>query len=354
METLLNIKDIECRYQRQTIVSNLSFHVNKGNIACLLGPSGCGKTTVLRAIAGFEPITKGEILLNNQSISRPGYMMPPHKRRLGMVFQDYALFPHMDVSENIGFGIRNKSRQEKMAIAMQLLETVGMAQYRKRYPHELSGGQQQRIALARALAAQPSMILLDEPFSNLDIDLRERLGIEIRNLLKERGITTLLVTHDQQEAFALGDQIGIINEGRILQWDTPFNIYHEPANRFIADFIGQGVFLKGTLITADTVKTEIGIIQGDRAYPWLPGCEVDILLRPDDIIPDPQSNLRGEIIQKAFKGAEILYTLKLATGSKILSLFPSHYHHTVGETVGIRIAADHLVAFPASDQPAAL
>ncbi len=351
METLLDIKDIECRYQRQVIVNDLTFHVNKGNIACLLGPSGCGKTTVLRAIAGFEPVIKGEILLNNKTLSRQGFMMPPHKRHLGMVFQDYALFPHMDVNENICFGIRGKSRREKTTIAAQLLETVGMSEFGKRYPHELSGGQQQRIALARALAAQPTMVLLDEPFSNLDIDLRERLGVEIRDLLKERGITTLLVTHDQHEAFALGDQVGIMNGGKILQWDTPFNIYHEPANRFIADFIGQGVFLKGTLITSDTVKTEIGIIQGDRAYPWPPGSEVDILLRPDDILPDPQSNLRGEIIQKAFKGAEILYTLQLTTGSKVLSLFPSHYHHTIGETVGIRIAADHLVAFPGSSSP---
>ncbi len=346
METLLDIKDIECRYHRQTVVDGLTFHVNKGNIACLLGPSGCGKTTVLRAIAGFEPLLRGEIRLDNRSLSRPGYLLPPHKRRLGMVFQDYALFPHMDVNGNVCFGIRGKSSSEKQAIAAQLLETVGMAQFDKRYPHELSGGQQQRVALARALAAQPVLLLLDEPFSNLDIDLRERLGIEIRDLLKARGITTLLVTHDQHEAFALGDQVGIMNEGRILQWDTPFNIYHEPANRFIADFIGQGVFLKGTLITSDSVQTEIGIIQGDRAYPWPPGSEVDILLRPDDIVPDPQSSLRGEIVQKAFKGAEILYTLKLSTGNKILSLFPSHYHHTIGETVGIRIAADHLVAFP--------
>ncbi len=348
MEALLDIKDIECRYQRQTVVDGLSFHVNKGHIACLLGPSGCGKTTVLRAIAGFEPLLRGEIVLENHTLSRPGYMLPPNKRRLGMVFQDYALFPHMDVNGNVGFGIRGKSSREKQEIAAQLLETVGMAEFGRRYPHELSGGQQQRVALARALAAEPVLLLLDEPFSNLDIDLRERLGIEIRDLLKERGITTLLVTHDQHEAFALGDQVGIMNEGRILQWDTPFNIYHEPANRFIADFIGQGVFLKGTLLTADSVQTEIGIIQGDRAYPWPPGSEVDILLRPDDIVPDPQSSLRGEIIHMAFKGAEILYTLKLSTGSKILSLFPSHYHHTIGEHVGIRIAADHLVAFPSA------
>jgi len=347
---LLDIRDIACRYHGHTIVQNLSFHANQHQIVCLLGPSGCGKTTVLRAIAGLEPVVAGEIILDGKVLSQRGHMTPPHKRGLGLVFQDYALFPHLNVKENICFGIRNKSRQERDAAAAQLLETVGLTGYGKRYPHELSGGQQQRVALARALAARPKLILLDEPFSNLDIDLRERLGMEIRELLMARGITTVLVTHDQHEAFALGDMVGIMNEGRILQWDTPFNLYHEPASRFVADFIGQGVFLRGTLLSAERVQTEVGIIQGDRAYPWPPGSEVDVLLRPDDVVPDPDSPLRGEIVLKAFKGAEILYTLKLPTGNRLLSLFPSHYHHEVGETVGIRIAADHLVAFPSTPE----
>ncbi len=346
MSALLDIRGISCRYHGQTIVRDLSFHANRNQIVCLLGPSGCGKTTVLRAIAGLEPVTRGEILLEGRVLSKRGFMMPPHKRRLGMVFQDYALFPHLTVNENIAFGIRNCSREQRTALTAQLLETVGLEGYGKRYPHELSGGQQQRVALARALAAQPKVILLDEPFSNLDIDLRERLGMEIRELLLARGITTVLVTHDQHEAFALGDMVGIMNEGRILQWDTPFNLYHEPANRFVADFIGQGVFLRGTLLSADRVETEVGVIQGDRAYPWPRGTAVDVLLRPDDVVPAPDSPLRGEIVQKAFKGAEILYTLALPTGSRLLSLFPSHFHHEVGETVGIRIAADHLIVFP--------
>ncbi len=349
MSALLDIREIACRYHGHTVVRQLSFHANRGQIVCLLGPSGCGKTTVLRAIAGLEPVTAGEILLEGRLLSRRGFMVPPHKRGLGMVFQDYALFPHLTVLENIGFGIRNRSRRERDAQAMQLLETVGLAGYGKRYPHELSGGQQQRVALARALAADPKLMLLDEPFSNLDIDLRERLGMEIRELLLERGITTVLVTHDQHEAFALGDMVGIMNEGRILQWDTPFNLYHEPNSRFVADFIGQGVFLRGSMRSAEQVETEVGLLQGDRAYPWPAGTAVDVLLRPDDVVPDARSELRGVIVQKAFKGAEILYTLQLPTGTRLLALFPSHLHHQVGETVGIRIAADHLVIFPVED-----
>ncbi|HHM05065.1 MAG TPA: ABC transporter ATP-binding protein, partial [Gammaproteobacteria bacterium] len=322
-----------------------SLHVNKGCIACLLGSSGCGKTTVLRAIAGFEPVTQGEIVLDGSIASRPGFTLPPEKRRLGMVFQDYALFPHMDVTHNVCFGLRGMSSTAKRNTAAQLLATVGLADFGGRYPHELSGGQQQRVALARALAARPALILMDEPFSNLDVELRERLGLEVRDVLKEHNIAAVLVTHDQQEAFALGDMIGIMQNGQVIQWDTPLNIYHEPANRYVADFIGQGVFLSGTVLTPDSIQTEVGVISGDRAYPWERGSKVDVLLRPDDVLHDPKSSLQGNIVKKAFKGAEILYTLRLATGTTLLALFPSHYDYPVGERVGLRISAHHLVAF---------
>lgn len=344
--TILELKELGCEYEKLVVVNNLSLHVRKGMFVCLLGPSGCGKTTVLRAIAGFEPITHGEIKLQDQIISKPGYTLPPEKRHLGMVFQDYALFPHMTVADNIGFGLRGMQRKEKNTVCEDLLQTVGLEGFEKRFPHELSGGQQQRVALARSLAAKPRLVLLDEPFSNLDIELRERLGQDVRDILKSQGITAVLVTHDQQEAFALGDMVGIMHQGKIVQWDTPFNLYHEPADRFVADFIGQGIFLNGRMLSPESVETELGIIQGDRAYPLQQGDKVDVLIRPDDIVPDMRSLLRGEIIQKAFKGAEIMYTLRLPTGSKLLSLFPSHYDHKIGEQVGIRVAADHLVIFP--------
>jgi len=347
MRPLLQLQNIACRYQGQTIFSDLSLHINEGTIACLLGPSGCGKTTVLRTIAGFEPLSAGEIRINGELIATPAYSLSPDKRGLGMVFQDYALFPHMTLNDNIGFGLRHLPRQQRQQLIDEMLETVGMHGLGERYPHELSGGQQQRVALARALAAAPRLLLLDEPFSNLDIDLRERLGQDIREILKQRGITTLLVTHDQHEAFALGDIIGIMNNGRILQWDTPFNLYHEPNNLFVADFIGQGVLLEGTLTESDKVRTDLGLIQGDRAYPWPEGANVNVLLRPDDIVPDPDSALQGIIIHEAFKGAEIMYTLEFPSGCKVLTLFPSHQRHAIGDSVGIRVAAEHLVAFPA-------
>lgn len=345
MNTLLEINEIECRYRNQAIVKNLSLRVNKGNLVCLLGPSGCGKTTALRAIAGFEQVYHGEIKLREQVVSRPGFMLPPEKRQLAMVFQDYALFPHMDVSTNISFGIRKEPRQEQQRQANELLDIVGLSNMGNRYPHELSGGQQQRVALARALTAKPDLILMDEPFSNLDIDLRERLSLDVRDILKDRGISGILVTHDQNEAFAICDQVGVMNEGKIEQWDTPFNLYHDPVNRFVADFIGQGVFLNGILLSPDTVETEIGTIKGDRAYVWPINSRVDLLIRPDDIVPDMESPLKAEIVQKAFKGAEILYTLKLSSGSKLYSLAPSHKDFQIGEHIGIKPDLEHMVTF---------
>ncbi len=263
-----------------------------------------------------------------------------------MVFQDYALFPHLSIEDNVAFGLRGMDRTRRHAVVAEMLRLVGLPDIGGRYPHELSGGQQQRVALARALAAGPDLLLLDEPFSNLDVELRDRLGVEVRSILKQRRITTLMVTHDQHEAFALGDVIGIMQDGQIVQWDTPFNLYHQPANRFVAGFIGQSVMLPGDLVSSDTVQTEIGPIQGGRSYPWPVGTRVDVLLRPDDIVPDPESGLRARVVKEAFKGAEILYTLRLASGTDLLSLFPSHQRHSIGEEVGLRVAADHLVAFP--------
>lgn len=346
MSELLTLKDVQCSYGDRVVVRGLSMHVKRGSLVCLLGPSGCGKTTVLRAIAGFHPLDAGEIQLNERPVSSPGFTLPPEKRRLGMVFQDYALFPHLDVANNISFGLGPLPNAHQLQIVQAMLEIVGLEGMEKRYPHELSGGQQQRVALARALAPQPDLILMDEPFSNLDIDLRERLSEEVRQILKKQNITLVLVTHDQHEAFALGDLVGVMHEGKLLQWDTPYNLYHEPNSRFVADFIGQGVFLDGKLVAPDLIETELGVYKGNRAYDWGTGTPVELLLRPDDIIPDSSSDLKVEIVQKAFKGAEIMYTLRLPGGGRLLSLFPSHSDHRIGEKVGIRVEADHLVAFP--------
>ena len=345
MKPILEVKNIDCQHRGQTVVQELSCHINEGDLHCLLGPSGCGKTTVLRAIAGFQTLHQGEILLNEERISYPGYTKAPEKRRIGMVFQDYALFPHMNVNQNISFGLRNKTEKEKQYAVEQMLEVVDLSNYGERYIHELSGGQQQRVALARALAPEPKLILLDEPFSNLDIEMRERLSRDVRDILKSRGATGVLVTHDQHEAFSFGDMIAVMNKGQILQRDSAYNLYHSPINRFVADFIGQGVFLKGNLTSHDTVETAIGKIKGDRAYEWSEGTKVELLLRPDDIIKDEKGSLEGTITQKAFKGAEILYTLQLDGDIEVLSLFPSHHNHEIGEKVKLRLELDHMVAF---------
>src|SRR5262245_10707256 len=240
---LLEVENLRHAYGQQEVVRGLGFSVARGAIGCLLGPSGCGKTTVLRCIAGFERVREGEIRLGGRTVSSPGMTVPPEKRRIGMVFQDYALFPHLAVAGNIAFGLHGVSSEERSARVRELAQLVGLSAALDKYPHEISGGQQQRVALARALAPRPELLLLDEPFSNLDVDLRERLSHEVRDIIKASGATAVLVTHDQQEAFAMADEIGILHEGRIQQWDIPYNLYHRPANRFVADFVGQGVFL---------------------------------------------------------------------------------------------------------------
>jgi len=321
---LLLLRDLACGYGgQQRVVSDLNLHLNRGDIGCLLGPSGCGKTTTLRAIAGFEAVQQGEIELAGQVISRPGHTLAPEKRRIGMVFQDYALFPHLTVFDNVAFGIRKQADCQR--IVSELLELVHLAPLARRYPHELSGGQQQRVALARALAPEPELLLLDEPFSNLDVELRRRLSLEVREILKARGTSAILVTHDQEEAFAVSDQVGVFKDGRLEQWDTPFNLYHEPLTPFVTSFIGQGYFIRGQLLDPETVQTELGVIRGNRAYNWPAGSSVDVLLRPDDIVYRPDSPLRALIVGKTFLGASTLYRLQLPTGNPAERHLPQPY-----------------------------
>ena len=346
MPARLEFKGVSHAYDARRVLSDLSFQVAQGMIGCLLGASGCGKTTVLRCIAGFEPITSGEIRLNNVVMSRPGMLVQPEHRRIGMVFQDYALFPHLTVARNIAFGLHHTSERERAARVDELLETVGLGQVAHHYPHELSGGQQQRVALARALAPRPELMLLDEPFSNLDVEMRERLSHEVRDILKQQNTTAVLVTHDQNEAFNIADEIGIMYSGSIEQWDTPYRIYHEPVSRFVADFVGQGVFLPGTVTDNNCIRLELGVLEAPLARSFRRGTVVDVLLRPDDILHDDASPLQAQVLHKAFRGAEFLYTLQLPGGGRVLSLVPSHHNHAIGERIGIRLEIDHVVAFP--------
>jgi len=358
---VLSVSGLSHRYTGHAVLADLCFHLEAGSIGCLLGPSGCGKTTALRLIAGFEAPSAGQIRIDGRVLSQPGRVLPPERRQIGMVFQDYALFPHLCVADNVGFGLSQLPRLERQRRVASLLETVGLADRAQAFPHELSGGQQQRVALARALAPRPALLLLDEPFSNLDVELREKLATEVRDLLKQEGITALMVTHDQHEAFAMADVIGVMNEGRIQQWDRAYDVYHRPVNRFVADFVGLGAFLVGQVLNDRQVQIELGVLDGviptgcgnEHCGACWRGCEVSVLLRPDDVVHDDSSPLQARVVKKAFRGADFLYTLELGSGARVLSLVPSHHNHEVGEWIGINLAADHVVVYPAATRPEA-
>lgn len=342
---LLQLGGISHLYQHHATFAGLSFSLQKGQIGCLLGPSGCGKTTVLRCIAGFEPLSGGQIHLNGRLVGSADFSLPAQKRHIGMVFQDYALFPHLDVKRNVAFGLHGLDKQARDRRVAEMLDVVGLAALHASFPHELSGGQQQRVALARALAPRPDLLLLDEPFSNLDVALRERLGLEVRAILKQQNATAVLVTHDQHEAFAIADEIGILHQGIIQQWDSAYHLYHEPVNRFVADFIGEGVLINGQVIDAGHIQIELGVVTAKMDKNCCLGCTVEVLIRPDDIVHDDLSALQATVTAKAFRGAEFLYTLQLPSGATLLSLVPSHHNHAIGGKIGIRLEIDHVVAF---------
>ncbi|WP_075259141.1 ABC transporter ATP-binding protein [Herbaspirillum camelliae] len=371
----LEVEHLSIRYPRTPApaVDAVTLRLAPGELGALIGPSGSGKTSLLRAVAGLEPAQAGLIRLDGQLLEGGGVRVPAEQRRIGMVFQDFALFPHLNVADNIAFGLRGRHKSERSAIVAEMLALVGLPEAGARFPHQLSGGQQQRIALARALAPQPRLLLLDEPFSSLDVELRERLAHDVRDILKRTHTTALMVTHDQMEAFAVADVVGVMRQGQLEQWDTPYALYHRPATRFAADFIGHGVLLQGQLRGRDAnaqalasrpatshhqvgeqeeieVETAAGLLRGVPLHA-LHGqqaaqtSEVDVLLRADDVIHDDASPFRARVVRKSFRGAEFLYTLALENGQTLLSLAPSHHDHAVGEWIGIRLEVTHLVTF---------
>ena len=349
---------VSYRGNSAVIVDGLSLALDAGQIGCVVGSSACGKTTLLRAIAGFIPVVAGTIEIDGVVVSGPHFTAAPEKRGVGLVFQDYALFPHLRVADNIAFGLRHLGAAEKRARVAEMLALVGLAGQAAQYPHELSGGQQQRVALARALAPRPALLLMDEPFSSLDVELRARLGAEVRQILKASGTTAILVTHDQQEAFAIADRVGVMHAGRLEQWDRPYELYHRPATRYVADFIGEGVFLPAKVLNPLNVEIELGELKGEVPLPCQQGCDVcgkgchvDVLLRPDDVVHDDTSGMKAEVIRKVFRGGDFIYTLKLDSGREVLALVPSHHDHAVGEKIGIRLDADHVITFPADVAP---
>ena len=342
----LQLKHVKAIHGQQTVVNRVNIDLEDGEIGCLLGPSGCGKTTLLRTIAGLHNITHGEIYLGDTCLSSDNKNVPANKREIGMVFQDYALFPHLTIFENIAFGLSKKNKSEKQTRIEQLLNMIGLPDIADRYPHQLSGGQQQRVALARALAPKPKILLMDEPFSGLDVELRESLAREVRSILKQEGIGALMVTHNQNEAFAIADSVGVINEGKLLQWDTPYNLYHQPSHPFIADFIGQGMLIAGTVCDYKAVHTELGILKTHLPFGTSVGEKVSVLVRPDDILHDDNSDWKLEVVNRAFRGSHFLFTLKLANDEKLLCMSQSHHDHPVGSDIGVKLEMDHAIVFP--------
>jgi iron(III) transport system ATP-binding protein len=329
--SILELRSMSCAYEpARPAVHDISFMAREGEILCLLGPSGCGKTTILRAIAGFEPVRSGEIFLSGRLVSSSGHTVPTEERHVGMVFQEYALFPHLRVADNIAFGLHHLSKGERRSRVHDMLCLTGLEGFERRYPHELSGGQQQRVALSRALVQNPVVLLLDEPFSNLDPDMASRMRQELHGLLRRMKTTTILVTHDHDEAFAMADRIAVLNKGALEQMDTPEQIYHVPATPFVADFVGQADFIPG--------QVRSGMVHAE-------GTSVVVMIRPDDIHVIPDRSAGSRIVARQFRGSENLYTIRLPSGQLVHSSESSTSVYQEGAAVELRVSATHTVIF---------
>ena len=345
MGCTLALDSVTVVQNKRAIVDQVSLNLESGKIGCLLGPSGSGKTTILRCIAGFQKLDSGNIYLADNLVSGYSVHMPSEKRKVGMVFQDYALFPHLTVAKNIVFGISHLRKSERMQQLDKMLTLVELESKRDKYPHELSGGQQQRVALARALASEPELLLLDEPFSSIDASFRLQLAQDVRSLLLEHHITALLITHSQEEAFAMSDMLGILDKGNLLQWNNTYDVYHKPNSRKVATFIGMGSMLKGKIKSGGFVETSLGNFSIDKNHYQI-GKNVNVLIRPDDIIHDDQSRRQAVIDKKQFRGPEFLYQLRLKNEETVYCFAPSHHNHHVGESIGITIDVEHVIIFP--------
>ncbi|MBE1301298.1 MAG: ATP-binding cassette domain-containing protein [Alteromonadaceae bacterium] len=362
MNTILELRDVSVGYDQSTIVKHVNLALEKGEIGCLLGASGSGKSTLLRAIAGFHPVSEGAISLKGKVIASTSEFVAPEHRHVGMMFQDFALFPHLTVGQNIAFGISDspefKTQERRREKVLEMLSLVGLEGFENRSIHALSGGQQQRVALARAIAPQPDLLLLDEPFSSLDTDLRKDLSYQIRDILKQQGISAILVTHDQNEAFSFADKTAVLGEQSVQQWDTAYNLYHMPVNAFVADFIGEGCFIEGTIVDEDKIATALGVLINEN-HDFEVSSKVNVLLRPDDVLHDDKSPLRAKIVKRDFRGANVMFTLELSQDSvgteqkgnlhesveQVLCLANSHHIHSSEDSLAVRIAPEHVIVF---------
>lgn len=339
----LEVNHLSVNFDDRTVINDVSLTLDAGAIGCILGLSGCGKTTLLRVIAGFQKPSKGKVFLKGKQISSANQTLPPEQRNIGMVFQDFALFPNLTVAQNIGFGLRHWAIKAKKQRVQELLKLIELTHLSEAYSHQLSGGEQQRVALARAIAPKPGILLMDEPFSSMDVELRDQLAREIRAILKKEKITAILVTHDQHEAFVMADEICVMNGGVIQQCDTGYKLYHQPKNQFVAGFIGQGVLLTGEVTTERKIKTDLGMLANECPDEFDAGELIRLLIRPNEVIYDEHAKIQAEIVDKAFRGAEFLYTLKIPTGVKLLFLTAEHFH--INDSIGVRLEVDRLIVF---------
>jgi iron(III) transport system ATP-binding protein len=344
---LLDLAGVTKRYAADgpPAVDELTLAVQSGRILALLGPSGCGKTTALRLIAGFESLDAGTIAIAGRIVAEgrgPG--VPPEERGVGIVFQDYALFPHLTVGDNVGFGLHRQGKRARRDRVAEVLGLVGLADLAPRYPHELSGGQQQRVAVARALAPAPALLLLDEPFSNLDADLRAQMRDEVEKILRTTGTTAVFVTHDQEEAFTIADAVGVLNRGRLEQLGSPEEIYHRPATPFVAEFVGAADFIPG-VVEAEGILTELGVFTNVEGRGI--GEAIRVMIRPDHVTFTPREDGEAVILRRYFRGSENLYCLGLSSGHRVHSAQPSSVAFAPGTRVKPEAHVLHVVTFSA-------
>ncbi|ETX08340.1 ABC transporter ATP-binding protein [Candidatus Entotheonella palauensis] len=347
MTPVLSLQGISKAFEPNVpVLRDVNLQVDSGTVVCLLGPSGCGKTTLLRLIAGFEEPTEGELYIIKRPVSRPGLMVPPEKRHIGMVFQDYALFPHMTITQNIQFGLFRWPSAWRRTRLAEMLSLVGLDGMEKRYPHELSGGQQQRVALARALAPNPQLLLLDEPFSNLDVNLRRQLRDEMRAILSTAEITTVLVTHDQEEALSLADRLAVIDQGQIAQYAAPDEVLQQPSTRFVAKFLGLGHFLAGD-VHPHCIATELGNIPHHADISLVNGeRRVDVLVRPESVqLCGHHDGTPAQVVRSSFRGTRKLYTLRLPSGAQLCGLFSQEIALHAGEQIRVSWHPEQMVTF---------
>ncbi len=353
-DVVLELEGVTKRFGEEVAVSGCSLTVREGELLTILGPSGCGKTTLLRILAGLERPDEGIVRLDGQPVAGEGRFVPSTERDVGLVFQEFALFPHLTAGENVAYGISGLSATERDRRIEELLELVGLADHRESTPGELSGGQRQRIALARSLAPEPAVLLLDEPFASLDADLRVEMREEVRRILTETGVTAVSVTHDQEEALSISDRIAVMNDGRFEQVGTPESVFQRPTSRFVASFLGHASFLRGR-VDGEVVRTALGLFPREKVFGLgheYDRTKIDLLLRPDDLVASPAERgvADGRVIYRRYLGPTVLYRVKLETGEVV----EAEHNHTEGlaldELVSVAFAADHRVAwFPPVD-----